>query len=321
MNCLICLKPLAKPTAEYHPACKKRLFGSASVQLQLAQSRQDLVQGMPKKTTGFSISGVQIKAQAAILENQLQLVDHDGEFIIKPSPEEYPGVSENEHLTLTLMTKLGYPVPACGLISLSDGHKVFIIRRYDRSSAGKIHQEDAMQAMGLGNEVDASKYTAGSYLDVLKFARSHGGPAVCRDLLSRLIFSYVVGNNDHHLKNISFLPASPFGLAPAYDVLNAQIHASDSTSMALRFYPKGHLPFDEPAYFREMGIGHYSGGDFIELGRAAGLPEKAISTLIRKLCVEVEKHARRLVEASFLSGEMKVSYLKLLSERLNFLAI
>lgn len=88
-----------------------------------------------------------MKAQLAIRENQLKLVDSDGLFIMKPSPEEYPHVAENEHATLLLMGKAGFNVPPCGLVRLNDGHLVFVIRRYDRNPDGqRIHQEDAMQA-------------------------------------------------------------------------------------------------------------------------------------------------------------------------------
>ncbi|WP_421842241.1 hypothetical protein [Marinobacter algicola] len=66
---------------------------------------------MPKKTHGFSISGVQMKAQLKIEKGELTLVDHGGQFIMKPSPEEYPNGAENEHATLILMGKVSFPVP------------------------------------------------------------------------------------------------------------------------------------------------------------------------------------------------------------------
>jgi serine/threonine-protein kinase HipA len=103
-----------------------------------------------------------MKAQMAVQDGRLQLIDSGGEFIVKPSPEEYPFVAENEHATLTLMSKVGFPVPPCGLIKLKDGHLVFAIRRYDRDldEGSKLHQEDAMQALGVSNVDPSYKYTA-----------------------------------------------------------------------------------------------------------------------------------------------------------------
>jgi serine/threonine-protein kinase HipA len=74
------------------------------------------------------------------------------------SPEEYPNLAENERAKLILMGKAGFPVPPCGLLKLKDEHLIFIIRRYDRNFeiGEKIHQEDAMQALGITN-ADSSR--------------------------------------------------------------------------------------------------------------------------------------------------------------------
>lgn len=83
---------------------------TGTIYLEIAESRRDLVAAMPKQTDGFSISGVQMKAQIATGNENLRLVDRCGQFIMKSSPEEYPHVVENEHAPLTLMTKVGFPL-------------------------------------------------------------------------------------------------------------------------------------------------------------------------------------------------------------------
>lgn len=320
MNCLICLKALPKhSSAQYHARCLEQLFGTKKVDLNLPETRQDLVTSMPRKTHGFSISGVQMKCQMAIEKGQLKLVDHRGQFIMKPSPEEYPHVAENEHATLVLMKRLGFEVPDCGLLQLNDGHLVFIIRRYDRDLAtgAKIHQEDAMQALGIANTETGQKYQSASYERVLALAIEHAGLAVGVELFLRLAFSYLVGNDDHHLKNISFFHDPVFKLTPCYDVLASSLYSSKADSpMALTFFETG-----EPTYFREMGNGYYAGSDFMELANKASLPEKAVLKRLKSLINKTEKTAPEIIESSHMPSAMKAQYRELVAQRIKFMRL
>lgn len=320
MNCLICLKGLPeKDHTGYHKKCLERLFGDRDIDLNLPESRKDLVSAMPRQTQGFSISGVQMKCQMAIEDQKLKLVDSNGQFIMKPSPEEYEHVAENEHATLTLMDRIGFAVPPCGLLKLKDDHLVFIIRRYDRDfeTGAKIHQEDAMQALGISNAESASKYTAASYEKVLHLVSEEAGMAVAMELLLRLVFSYVVGNDDHHLKNISFYHEPMFRLTPCYDVLASSLYSSPSENpMALPFFEDRDAM---PSYYRDMGNGFYSGSDFIELGVRAGLLEPAVKKRITQLLRKVAKLAPAAIHDSYMPDEMKDRYRELVRQRLKFL--
>jgi len=321
LNCLICLKTLPETaTSSYHGYCLERMFGTRKPSLELAESRRDLVTSMPKKTHGFSISGVQMKAQLKIEKGELNLVDHGGQFIMKPSPEEYPNVAENEHATLVLMRKVGFPVPPCGLLKLKDEHLVFVIRRYDRDfeTGEKIHQEDAMQALGIANSDSSRKYTAASYQKVIELVVEHGGAAVAAELLERIAFSYLVGNDDHHLKNVSFLFDPVFKLTPCYDVLASGLYGASSVEspLALPMLDEG-----EPKYYRTMGNGFYAGSDFLELGTKAGLPEKAVKKRLHALTNRVRKEANVIINASYMPEGMKANYLDLVTQRLSFMDV
>lgn len=318
MNCLICLKPLTgKGERGYHAKCLERLFGDKKIDLNVPESRSELVKAMPKKTKGFSISGVQMKCQMSIKEGKLTLVDSGGQYIMKPSPEEYPNVAENEHATLMLMSRVGFEVPPCGLLKLQDEHLVFIIQRYDRNfgDGSKVHQEDAMQALGISNRDSGDKYTAASYQEVLELVIKHAGLAVAMELLMRLVFSYVVGNDDHHLKNISFLYHPAFKLTPCYDVLASALYSGKSENpMALSFLSTGN-----PSYYETMGNGYYAGCDFVELGTKAGLLEAAITKRIERLLKSVEVEGPDIIGNSFMTVERQEQYLDLLQTRLRFL--
>ncbi|GGE57709.1 putative kinase [Streptosporangium jomthongense] len=303
----------------YHSKCLDYLLGSKVLDLNLPESRKDLVSAIPKKTHGFSISGVQMKCQMAIEDKKLKLVDSGGQFIMKPSPEEYQNVAENEHATLVIMDRIGFEVPPCGLLRLQDDHLVFLIRRYDRNftDGSRLHQEDAMQALGIANTESSRKYTSASYQEVMELIIEHAGMAVAMELLLRLVFSYVVGNDDHHLKNISFYHEPMFRLTPCYDVLASSLYSSQAENpMALPFLKEG-----EPQYYHEMGNGYYAGSDFVELGKKAGLLEPAVRKRIIQLLKQIESHAPDTIRASFMPDEMKTRYLNLISQRMKFMKL
>lgn len=76
-----------------------------------------------------------------------------------------------------------------------------------------------MQAHGVCNSDSALKYTAASYQQVVDLVVEDADNALTIELLERLVVSYLVGNGDHHLKNIRFLHGPVFKLMPCYDII------------------------------------------------------------------------------------------------------
>lgn len=70
-----------------------------------------------------------------------------------------------------------------------------------------------------------------------------------------------------------------------------------------------------------MGNGHYSGSDFVELAKRAGLGNKAATNRLGRLAKRVEKAAPDLIKASYLPDDMKEQYQALISERLKFIKV
>ncbi|WP_336368296.1 type II toxin-antitoxin system HipA family toxin [Marinobacter sp. C2H3] len=317
MNCLTCLQPLPEGHyIQHHSSCLETLFGSSTINIELAVDRRTFVESLPAFTSGYSISGVQMKCHLTINDRGLKLADAGGTYILKPSPERYPFAAENEHASMVLMRNLGFDVPPCSLLSLGDGHKVFVVQRFDRTPDGeKIHQEDAMQALGVSNFRPENKYTAASYQTVLQLSIKYGGQSCGHELIRRLAFSYLIGNDDHHLKNIAFLK-EPFRLAPVYDVLASSLFSTSplSPTMALRFLAHG-----EPDYFQHMGNGFYSGGDFIQLAEATGLDAPVVRKTIDNLVERLKTEASKTLHASFMPQEMTFRYLELVRQRCQFL--
>jgi serine/threonine-protein kinase HipA len=188
------------------------------------------------KNPGYlSIAGAQDKFPC-IFENGKIYLPKRGEpttHIVK-TPIVVKGIKEsvyNEFFCMKLASKIGFNVPEVFVI---DGkHPLFIVERYDRRLEGitmkRIHQQDFCQALGI---LSSEKY------------ESDGGPSFEVDfklmidnvtakkrvestfrLLDWLCFNLLIGNNDSHSKNISFLLLDgKYELAPFYDLISTAIY-------------------------------------------------------------------------------------------------
>ena len=133
--CKISLKPVPVSAyrAEYRDNEYRRLFESLKVSPELSYSRREFKQNSVKYTKGMSISGVQQKLSVIVDANfELMPIIKNGEYILKPTPEEFPYASENEHAAMVISRQLGLDTAMCGLVSFSDGELAYITRRFDR---------------------------------------------------------------------------------------------------------------------------------------------------------------------------------------------
>ncbi len=182
----------------------------------------------------MSIQGFQPKLSAVlrVKEGSFEVVDTHGRFILKPCPPEYREVPANEALTMTLAQKTGIEVPDHGLVYAVDGTLTYWIRRFDREGRGngKFPQEDFAQLLSKSRETkyDSSMEQVVSVID--KFCTF---PVLEKRRLAQLVlFCFLIGNEDMHLKNFSLVTRMRKGrqqieLSPAYDLLNTSIILRD----------------------------------------------------------------------------------------------
>jgi serine/threonine-protein kinase HipA len=187
----------------------------------------------------MSIQGVQPKLSAVLRpkERRFEMVDCEGRFILKPNPTPFEEVPANEALTMSLAAASGIEVPDHGLLPAIDGSWVYFIRRFDRAGRGKrLHQEDFAQLSGAGRE---TKYDS-SLEQVAKVVETHCTfPAMEKAKLARLLlFCFLTGNEDMHLKNFSLVVRDGVvRLAPGYDLLNTTLvleNATEESALPLR---------------------------------------------------------------------------------------
>jgi len=322
LNCKICLKEIndGESRPDYHRACLLDLFGDTKANTSLPYSPELFYQQVREAATRgrMSISGVQPKAQMTLSDNkEIVVVESGGNFILKPTPAEYPEAAANEHLSMLLAKKAGFEIPKVGLVSFQNSEPLcFIVRRFDRLGKHKRHHEDMMQVFGISNKNSDNKYESKSYLDVMTKLRELGGIALAMEGFKRILFAYLIGNNDYHLKNISIMHEPQIQMSPYYDSINAQLYSSIESPMALDLSANDR----ELEYFGKMGNGRYSGSDFKTVAALAGILEKPASKAIEKL-TSLTDQFNELIDRSYLSTDKKAAYKMLIERRKTLLRI
>lgn len=140
---------------------------------------------------------------------------------------------EVEDLTMHLAKLFKIDTAEHALIRTSSGELAYITKRFDRVKGKKIHVEDLCQLSELLTEQKykssyervgkiIKQYATNSGLDVIKYFRL-------------VLFSFLTGNNDMHLKNFSLMHTDRGILfSPAYDLLNVNlIYPDDKEDLAL----------------------------------------------------------------------------------------
>lgn len=309
--CRILLTPLAEKeqASGYSAKGLKHLGGSAKTSPQLPFTRSQFVQELPVIQRGMSISGYQPKLQLVLRDQIFQVVDHHGAFILKPSPAEFPNLAENEHATMTLLSRLRFTVPAHGLVRFTAENAqdapeyAFVIRRFDRDDAGNpLHQEQLDGAMGIYEKYgktggDGKQYVSYQRLTRFLTENVNDNLAFKIDLFRRILYAYLLGNNDMHLRNFSLLhhrQGAP-ELAPVYDFVSVAPYAEAFSSgwLALPLLECEEGEADLAPGFKTQ-YAEYLGQDFLLLGASMGLSEK----LMLNIFSQAEKDSA-IVESTY----------------------
>ena len=282
----------------------KRLSRQLADLQPLSLTSRELRQEAAARAAKMSIQGVQPKLSARLLisEQRFALVDQGGQYILKPQTADYAQVPENEDLTMRLAALAGIDVPLHGLLHGQDGAMTYFIKRFDRSGRkGKIHVEDFAQLAGRNRE---TKYRS-SMEHITRLVESYCTfPALEKVKLLRLtLFSFLVGNEDMHLKNFSIIRKQDvISLTPAYDLVNTTI-----------VLPGVEEELALPLNARKNKLRREDFLDYFARGRL-GLTERVIDKMLAEFR-KVRPEWQTLIGISFLSDEMKDKYLKILDER------
>ena len=305
-KCLYCYKELKEGQTDYHPSCAKKLYGVKTAPVLPYNRSQigELAKRVVRAQT--TLTGVQAKLSLDVNHGQknepdrFTIVGLWGRFILKPQTDTYRSLPELEDLTMHMAEAAKIAVVPHGLIRFDDGELCYITRRIDRQPDGsKTAMEDMCQ---LSERLTEYKYK-GSYEQIAKLIKKYSAVPQL-DLVhfwEVVVFSWITGNSDMHLKNFS-LYKTPLGfcLTPAYDLLSTLIvMPQDTEELALTLNGKK----------RKI-----KRSDFEKAMTASGLNEKVIQNMANKFGKAISKWID-LIDNSFLPNDMKREYKRLIIKR------
>jgi serine/threonine-protein kinase HipA len=191
--------------------------------MELPFSAEEQRQEALRRAGKMSVQGIQLKLSAILnlKEQGFEIVDRGGTFLLKPPNPDYAELPENEDLTMRLAPRVGIDVPFHGMVLSKDGNRTYFIKRFDRARSKRVPVEDFAQLTGGSRDTkyDSSMEKVSKVLEMCTF------PALEKaKLFRRTIFSFLVGNEDMHLKNFSLISRDEkHELSPAYDLLNSTL--------------------------------------------------------------------------------------------------
>ena len=279
MRCLCCGKEIpTEASAEekrdmWHERCIRKFFGTKSLPV-IDVTRKELDELVNETVSrGLTVTGVQKKLSRHLsvdVKNKLTVVNYPTGFILKPQTEEYEALPEFEILGM------------------------------------RLAMEDFCQ---LSYRLTQDKYK-GSYEQcgriVDKYSDTPGFDMT--ELYLRIVFSFLMGNSDMHLKNFSLIEEKPgnrqFHLSAAYDLLPVNvIMPEDTEEMALALNGK-------KRNLRKR--------DFYSLAASYGMPLKAAEKMIERL-VSLKDAFLAECDRAFLKEEQKKAVKKLITQRTEIL--
>lgn len=319
MRCLYCGKEIRDSASvhekeyRWHGRCIKSFFGTSKMpKLELTEEKlEELANATINK--GLTIPGVQKKLSLHLstdIESRLTIVDYPTGYILKPQTEEYDNLPEFENLAMTMAEIAGIKTVPNGLI-VNNGVYSYITKRVDRiidvNGSMQMHaMEDFCQ---LAERLTADKYK-GSYEKCGKIVNEYSmrSGLDIAELFTRVVFSFVIGNSDMHLKNFSLMEEKPgsrqFGLSAAYDMLPVNVVLpEDQEEMALTLNGKKRRLKKQ---------------DFMAFAEKCGITEKAAEKMISKVCSLKEKYLKACDE-SYLPQEYIEQTKQLIIKRIEVL--
>ncbi len=310
-RCLCCYQPLREGEVDYHPQCAKRFFGCYPAP-QLPYTRKDinkLAQVVVQSRT--TVTGVQAKLSMEMEHDtagnpqRLTIVGVMGRYILKPQTEQFELLPEMEDLTMHLADVAKIRTVPHALIRFQDGELNYITRRIDRTDDGrKLPMEDMCQ---LAGKLTEQKYQ-GSYEMITQMIYRYSCVANLDvvNFWEQVVFSWIVGNADMHLKNFSLFSTQPgkYMLTPTYDQVSTAIVMPEDTeelALPLNGFKKKLMRMD-----------------FVQAMESTGISTQVANRILDRFAPLTSKWFS-CIDASFVSDAQKARFKALIQQRLEIL--
>lgn len=197
--------------------------------------------------------------------------------IVKQSHVRLDQIVLNEQICMKTAQHIGIEVPDSFIINMNqarDEDVLYATRRYDRhlnpdikinelAVPYRLHQEDFAQALGIPASQKYEQQKSGYLKKMFDLLRKQSSDPLADQmkLWDRVIFNFLIGNTDCHLKNYSLLynqNLTGIRLGPAYDIVCTR--AYKSTNM-MSFYIGNEIDIERmnrdcfKQAAREIGLG------------------------------------------------------------------
>lgn len=309
-KCLFCYKEIEDEEFikhEFHKSCSSKFFGKSTPPI-LNYTQGEMLELAEKVVKSQrTVTGVQPKLSLSSKKmtndsttERFTIVGVWGKFILKPQTVLYEQLPEIEDLTMHLAEISKIKTVKHSLIRLKSGELAYITKRIDRFRNKKLHMEDMCQ---LTERQTEHKYK-GSHEQVAKkinfFSNNPGFDIV--NFYELVLFCFLTGNNDMHLKNFSLLKDVDlnYNLCPAYDLVASELVVEDDDEeLALNLNGK------KKKIKRK---------DFSTAMKTGGMNDKSIENIFKKF-EKLQKTWHGFIEESFLSREYKENYSKMIIKK------
>lgn len=310
MNCFCCGKPLKTENDNgWHKACIKRFFGTAHIpEIEIDEKALESLAAQ-STSKGLTVPGVQKKLSLHLSSDnnnpRLTLVNYPTGYILKPQVKEFECLPEAEQLVMCMADATGISTVPHALIKSGD-NLAYITKRIDRifgkTEIKMLAMEDFCQ---LDLRVTADKYK-GSYERCAKVIGRYSSQIGLdmAELFMRLVFSFVVGNSDMHLKNFSLIEtdesSNTYILSPAYDLLPVNVIMPEDT--------------EEFALAMNGKKTHIRKKDFFVFAEECGISKTSAEKMIAKI-VSMKPKYIDMCNGSLLPDHLKERFAELIEQR------
>ena len=269
--------------------------------------RDTLSKGAPKR---MSVAGAQHKLLAVLLGNSLYepVGATPSTYILKPDhphAQTYPASAFNEYITMRMAKAARLTVPKVALRYVPQ--PVYLIERFDREvgrrapgikvrvappSIRRLHVIDACQLLNKDRLFKHAGATIESLVAIID--KTTNKLATRLGLFRWLAFNILVGNDDSHLKNLSFhVDHERVRLAPHYDLLSTGAYHTKALAeddgrwpaVPMTFALRGAKTFSEVTYEA-----------VVEAGKTLGLPQSVVERIIRDVTQRIAREFTLIVQ-------------------------
>lgn len=304
----VCPSTLTEGFDTYSPKALRTLFDGRRVSHQLNFTWEDdeAADDVSANMRNISISGAQEKLSAIIDNGVLRLTakGEQGTYILKPTPRVHfqyrKQIPANENLTMQIASQVyGIATAANGLALTKDGQFVYVTKRFDVMPDGtKLPQEDFCSLIGHSQDTHGKNFKyEGTYEDIANSIKKYisAWPVAMEQFFRLVVFNYIYGNGDAHMKNFSVLrKGNEYIMAPAYDLLNTFVHVDDS-DFALHGGLSDNMQTSE-TYDRTL---HPCRTDFESFARLIGIADKRANRILDSF-MQIPSQVDRLIAHSYL---------------------